>query len=57
MKTKKEVFNMCNNCFGGNGCTWIIILILILVCCGGCGFSGNSANPGWASDNRCGGGG
>ena len=29
-----------NNCFGGN-CYWIIILILILFCCGsnGCGNS------------------
>ena len=31
---------MCNNCFGGNSCTWILILVLILVCCGGCGFGG-----------------
>ena len=38
MKTQKEVDNMCN--FGGNNCSWIIILILILFCCGGCGNNG-----------------
>jgi len=42
LKDKKEVFNMCNNGFGGN-CTWILILILFLVCC-----CGNN------SDNGCG---
>jgi len=36
---------MCNNnCFGGNSCTWILILVLILVCCGGCGFGGCGNN-------------
>lgn len=24
-----------NNIFGGSNCTWIIILVLVLVCCGG----------------------
>ena len=31
---------MCNNFFGGSNCSWVIILILILACCGnsnGCG--------------------
>ena len=42
---------MCNNCFGGNSCTWIRILVLILVCCGGCGFGGCGNN---GCDNNCG---
>lgn len=43
---------MCNNnCFGGNSCTWILILVLILVCCGGCGFGGCGNN---SCDNGCG---
>ncbi len=42
---------MCNN----NGCTWIIILILILFCCGGCGNSG-WGNNGCGCDNGCGNG-
>lgn len=32
-----------NNCFGGNGCCWILILILILFLCGnGSGCGGNN---------------
>lgn len=27
----------CNNGWGGSGCLWIIILIIILFSCGGCG--------------------
>ena len=42
---------MCNNCFGGNSCTWILILVLIHVCCGGCGFGGCGNN---GCDNNCG---
>lgn len=45
---------MCNNCFGGNSCTWIIILILILVCCGGCGFGANTANNCGCDNCGCG---
>ena len=35
-----------NNCFGGNSCLWIIILILSLFCgCGnGCGNAGGCGN-------------
>lgn len=42
---------MCNNGFfgcGNNSCTWVIILIIIWVCCaggnscGGCGDCGNN---------------
>ncbi|MEE0897391.1 MAG: hypothetical protein U0L88_07165 [Acutalibacteraceae bacterium] len=41
---------MCN--FGGNNCSWIIILILILFCCGGCGTG--VANNGCGCENNCG---
>ena len=42
---------MCNNgCFGGNSCIWIIVLILILFCCGGNSFGGN----GCGNDCGCG---
>ncbi len=42
---------MCNNnCFGGNSCTWIIILLIIWVVCGG-GFGG-CGNDG--CNNNCG---
>jgi hypothetical protein len=27
----------CGNNCGGNSCLWIIILLIILFCCGGCG--------------------
>ena len=40
-----------NNCFGGNNCLWIIIL-LILFC--GCGNNGGCAMP--ASNGGCGNG-
>ena len=26
-----------NNCFGSNNCLWIILLIIIIFSCGGCG--------------------
>ena len=42
---------MCNNGFGGN-CCWIIILILILFC-GGCGNLGGCGN-GCGCNNGCG---
>lgn len=41
---------MCNNGFGGN-CCWIIILILILFC-GGCGTMGNGCG---CNNCNCGG--
>ena len=42
---------MCNNnCFGGNNCLWIIIL-LILFC--GCG-NGMTANNGCGANTGCG---
>lgn len=52
---------MCcgNNGFGGNGCLWIILLIILWCCCGN-GFSGNSNNcgngcgDGCGCDNNCG---
>ena len=42
-----------NNCFGGNNCLWIIIL-LILFC--GCGNMGGCATPYQGGNNGCGGG-
>lgn len=43
---------MCNNnCFGGNSCSWIIILLVIwLVCCNGCGCGCGNDN----CNNNCG---
>ena len=49
---------MCGNnngicgCFSGNNLWWIIILILLLCNCGGCGnYQGNN---GCGCDNNCG---
>ncbi|MEY8573032.1 hypothetical protein AALD01_01280 [Oscillospiraceae bacterium 21-37] len=39
---------MCNG-----GCSWIIIIVLILLCCGGCGNFG-SYNNGCNCGNDCG---
>lgn len=39
-----------NNCWGGNSCLWIIILIIILFCCGGCG---NTFNNGCGNNSCC----
>lgn len=46
---------MCfgNNGFGGNGCLWIIPLIIVLCCC--CGNNGASENSnGCGCNNGCG---
>ena len=40
-----------NNCFGGNNCLWIIILLILFCGCGNMGGCGNVANTG----NGCGG--
>lgn len=49
---------MCfgNNGFGGNGCLWIILLIIILFACGGWGGNGCGCNNscGCGCDNGCG---
>ena len=49
---------MCNNnCFGGNNCLWIIILLILFCGCGntgGCGMTMN--NGGCGGNNGCGGG-
>ncbi len=42
----------CNNGWGGNSCLWIIILIIILFSCGGCGNSCGGNNCG--CNNGCG---
>ena len=44
---------MCNNnCFGGNNCLWIIILLILFCGCGntgGCGMTMNNGGCGGAS--------
>ena len=46
---------MCNNCFGGNNCWWIIILILLFCGCGNNGMCGsNYGNDRCGCDNNCG---
>jgi len=35
---ERVIFMFCGN--GGN-CLWIIIILILLFCCGGCGFGGN----------------
>ena len=49
---------MCcgNNGWGGNGCLWIILLIIILCACGGWGGNGCGCNNscGCGCDNGCG---
>ncbi len=42
---------MCNNCFGGNNCWWIIILILIFFC--GCGNTGYGNYQNGCGCDRC----
>ena len=46
---------MCNNnCFGGNNCLWIIILLILFCGCGNMG--GMTANNGGCGNNcGCGG--
>ena len=46
---------MYNNCFGGNNCLWIIILLILFCGCGnmgGCVTGGN--NCGCNTNNGCG---
>ena len=42
-----------NNCFGGNNCLWIIILLILFCGCGNMGGCGNAAG----NANGCGCGG
>ena len=45
---------MCNNnCFGGNNCLWIIILLILFCGCGNMG--GMTANNGCSNNCGCGG--
>ena len=45
---------MCNNnCFGGNNCLWIIILLILFCGCGNMG--GMTANNGCGNNCGCGG--
>ena len=41
---------MWNNCFGGNNCCWIIILLILFCGCGNNGLCGNNYND----NDRCG---
>ena len=43
---------MCNSCFGGNNCWWIIILVLLFVC--GCGNNGTAYGGCANYNNGCG---
>ena len=46
---------MCNSCFGGSNCTWIILLILIFLAFSNCGCGNNNGcGCGNARDNDCG---
>jgi hypothetical protein len=44
-------------CGNGNNCLWIIIILILLFCCGGlngnCGGCGNDYNCGGCGNNCC----
>jgi len=47
----------CNNgLFGGSACSWIVILLILSMCCGGEGglFGGNGCGNGCGCNNGCG---
>jgi hypothetical protein len=44
----KECLFMCNSCFDGNNCWWIILLILLFILL----FSGCGCNNGCGCDNN-----
>ena len=45
---------MCNNnCFGGNNCLWIIILLILFCGCGNTGGCGMTMNNGGCGGNNC----
>ena len=48
-----------NNCFGGNNCLWIIILLILFCGCGNMGGSmvANNGGCGCTANNGCGCGG
>ena len=44
-----------NNCFGGNNCLWIIILLILFCGCGNMGgICGNMGGGGCTANNGCG---
>ena len=48
---------MYNNCFGGNNCLWIIILLILFCGCGnmgGCGVTAGNGGCGCTANNGCG---
>ena len=44
-----------NNCFGGNNCLWIIILLILFCGCGNMGGCGMPTNNGCGNNCGCGG--
>lgn len=46
---KRRHSSMCNS-----GCSWIIIIVLILLCCGGCGNFGGCGGNFNGCNNDCG---
>lgn len=52
---KEDIVMSCFN-FGGNGCCWILILILLFSCCGGNGtaYANNDCGCGNSCNNGCG---
>lgn len=47
---------MYNNCFGGNNCLWIIILLILFCGCGSMGGCGAAQTGGCGTGNGCGNG-
>ncbi len=43
----------CGNSWGGNGCLWIILILIILFCCCGGSWGGNGCGCG--CESNCGG--
>lgn len=49
---ERDHFMFCGN--GNNSCLWIIIILIILFCCGGWGCGNNCGNNNCGCDNNCG---
>lgn len=55
MKARKEENGMCNTLFGGNSCTWVLILVVLLLCCncGGSTYSNDGCGCGSSRNDDC----